>query len=387
MRATPATHLRPGRPRHVVVAGGGFAAVEALLALRALAGPRVTLELIAPDDVLRYQPSATGEPFGADVVSTFPLAEVAGETDATFVRDGVEAIAPAAHTLRLASGATRRYDGLVLAFGARRRVGVPGAVTFRGQRDVHLVRDVLDGLLAGDLRRVVYTAPVGASWTLPVYELALMTARRLDEAGVPGEVTVVTPEHRPLDVFGDAASAAVGGALAEQDVRLITGAQPREVLRDRLELSFGAPVAADRVVAVPRLTGPRVTGLPGDWNGFVATDTAGRVRALTDVYAAGDLTTYPVKQGGLAAQQAESAAADIARRLGADVSRPAAPRVLRATLLGPGEPLYLRAELDADGRPLAGATASDELPWWPSGKVVGRYLSPYLAQRTLVAAA
>ena len=372
--------LTPGEPRHVVVAGGGFAAVEALLALRALAGHRVTLELVAPDAALHYRPSATGEPFEADEVSSFSLAEIAERAGAAHRMDALGSVAPRDHTIRLASGATRPYDGLVLALGARLRVGVPGAVLFRDQRDAGRMRRVVSDLVEGRARHVAFVVPVGVTWTLPLYELALLTARALDEAEALAQVTLVTPERRPLEVFGEVASRTVHELLVAHGVRVITEAHADTATRDGLSLRFGGMLRSDRVVAVPRLAGPDVSGVPGDWNGFVPTDDHGRVNGLADVFAVGDMTDSPVKQGGLATQAADAVAAAIAQALGAGAAGDPEPAVLRARLLGPAEPLYLRAELDAHGVPVpGGSSAGSELPWWPSGKVVGRYLSPALA--------
>jgi sulfide:quinone oxidoreductase len=369
------------RPHRVIVAGGGFAAVEALLALRALAEERVTLELIASDSLLRYRPSATGEPFGADEVVGFELAELAGRAGAAFRRDAVTAVLRSQRAIRLASGQTRGYDSLVLALGARGRTAIPGALTFRDQRDVHHLRRVLDELAEGSVRRVVFAAPPGVAWTLPLYELALMTARHIEDEGLAASVALVTPERRPLEVFGRPGSAAVGTLLTDHGVHLICDALPRAVTRDGLELRYDGTVAAERVIAVPQLAGPRLPGVPADWNGFIATDRDGRVGDVPGVYAAGDLTTFPVKQGGLATQQADAAAAAIAAAAGAPAADEREPYVLRARLLGADEPLYLRAELDHRGLPVdGGGSVGDELPWWPSGKVIGRHLSGCLAE-------
>jgi sulfide:quinone oxidoreductase len=372
--------LTPGAPRHVVVAGGGFAAVEALLALRDLAGDAVTLELLSPEPLLHYRPSATGEPFGADEVQSFALSEIAERAGAAHRVDALASVAPRSHTVRLVSGATRGYDGLVLALGARRRVGVPGAVLFRDQRDTVRMRTVVADLVEGRARRVAFVVPVGVSWTLPLYELALLTARALEEAGAFAEVALVTPEHRPLEVFGDAASRTVHELLLTHGIRVITEAHADAATRDGLILRFGGMLRADRVVALPRLAGPDVPGIPGDWSGFVPTDDHGGVEGLPDVFAIGDMTDSPVKQGGLATQAADTVAATVASMLGVGSLAEPEPPVLRARLLGPVEPLYLRTQLDGRGRPLpGGSTAGSELPWWPSGKVVGRYLSPALA--------
>ena len=103
------------------------------------------------------------------------------------------------------------------------------------------------------------------------------------------------------------------------------------------------------------------------------------------VCAAGDATSFPIKQGGLATQQADAAAGTIAQRLGARAApRPFQP-VLRGVLLTGGAPLYLRAELDRSGRLLAmrqrrlRGSVSTRALWWPPGKIAGRYLAPYMA--------
>ena len=68
-----------------------------------------------------------------------------------------------------------------------------------------------------------------------------------------------------------------------------------------------------------RLRGPFLPGLPHDLEGFIPTDLHGLVAGELDVYAAGDATAYPIKQGGVAAQQADAVAEAIAARLGAPV--------------------------------------------------------------------
>jgi len=52
------------RPLHVVVVGGGVAAIETCLALRALAGTRVQLTIVSPERWYESKPAAVGELFG-----------------------------------------------------------------------------------------------------------------------------------------------------------------------------------------------------------------------------------------------------------------------------------------------------------------------------------
>jgi sulfide:quinone oxidoreductase len=112
--------------------------------------------------------------------------------------------------------------------------------------------------------------------------------------------------------------------------------------------------------------------------GFIPTDAHGRVLGVENVYAAGDGTAFPVKQGGLAAQQADAAAAAIAAAAGVEIDpAPFAP-VLRGMLLTGAEPHYLRHDLT---RAEAESETADRPLWWPASKIAARTLTPYLAAR------
>jgi len=376
------------RPLRIAVAGGGFAAAELVLALHALAGDRVAVDLITPSTELPFRPAATGTPFELSQVDVYDLAKLAEDAGAVLRRDMVEAVAPRVRRLRLASGSALEYDALVLATGARARAAIPGAVTFRDQRDAHLIAGVIDELAAQGARRVAFAAPSGVSWTLPLYELALLTAAEVERRDLGVETVLITPEAAPLQVYGRSVSDHVAMLLAERGIHRLRGVA-HSVGRGRVTLTSGEAVGAQRVVAVPRLVGRRLTGVPADWNGFVTTDAHGRVRDVPDVFAAGDMTQFPVKQGGLATQQADVIAAVLAARAGADVAIPPVRHVLRTRLLVPGGPLYLRTELDGEGRPLPAADAqhvSEDPPWWPAAKLFGRHVSPWMAAHAPVPA-
>ena len=85
---------------------------------------------------------------------------------------------------------------------------------------------------------------------------------------------------------------------------------------NRLELDHGASVPADAAIVLPPLQGPWIEGLPNDDHGFIPVDRHGRVAGAPGVYAAGDATAFPIKQGGLATQQADAAPRAIAADLG-----------------------------------------------------------------------
>jgi sulfide:quinone oxidoreductase len=281
-------------------------------------------------------------------------------------------------------GRAYRFDHLLVAVGARPVEAIPGTLTFRGPADVPAVEWVLAEVARGHRREIVVAVPPRTTWTLPAYELAIMAAAAT--SAVPeATVTLVTPEREPLWIFGEAAGAALRELLSERGVELRTQTRVAHLTDDVLWLESGRALIADTVISLPFLEGPRISGLPCDEEGFIPTDAHGYVTGAPHVLAAGDATTFPVKQGGLATQQADAAAATIANALGAaGEPRPFAP-VLRGLLLTGGAPLYLRAELDPQGvrratghRRLASEASSHAL-WWPPNKVAGRYLAPYLA--------
>ena len=109
----------------------------------------------------------------------------------------------------------------------------------------------------------------------------------------------------------------------------------------RLQVAPGDPIEADAVICSPRLEGRRIDGVPQDRFGFIPIDEHGGVIGMENVYAAGDITMFPVKQGGIATQQADAVADAIVADLGIEgESRPFDP-VLRATLWTGEQPRFL----------------------------------------------
>jgi sulfide:quinone oxidoreductase len=361
----------------VIVAGGGIAGLEGLLGLRALAGDRIDLTLVAPDPAFVYRPLAVAEPFAMGHALQVPLERFASDAGATLVRDAVAEVDDAAGEVRLAGGETRRYDALLVAVGARPVDGVDGAVTWHPGGDA----DVFGGLLAdideGYTKSLAVVIPPGATWPLPAYELALMTAGEARSVGLDDlRVTVVTPEREPLALLGPAATAAIRDALAAAGVDLVTGQVGR---RDGRRLGLepsGDHLDVERVYAIPRLAGPGLAGLPADAEGFVRTGDDGLVEGTQRTWAAGDGIVSPLKFGGLATHQARVAATAIARRAGAtDVPDPGEAVLHGRLLLGRGT-RRLRPDGGEGGAPL----------WWSRGKVAGEYLPRWLTTHGVVEA-
>jgi sulfide:quinone oxidoreductase len=364
----------------VLIAGGGVAALEAALALQHLGEDRLLVSLIAPEPRFWYRPLAVVESFGLGRLHGIDLAQLADECGALFVVDALASVDADGHLARTAVGAELEYDALLVATGTRPVAAVPGAILFRGPADVEVFSRLLSSLRTGSPARVVFAVPGGVSWPLPLYELALQTAAFLDLHEVEGvELALVTHEEQPLGLFGAAASAAVAELLEGRRISLYTDTYAVSLEGSTLAVTPDGGIAADVVVALPRLMGEPVAGLPRDADGFIPTDTNGRVQGLDDVFAAGDATAFPIKQGGIAAQQADAAAEAIAAAAGVPIEPEPFRPVLRGLLLTGAEPRFLRAELGGGAGDTSVATS--ELLWWPPGKIVGRYLAPFLAER------
>ena len=103
-------------PPRVLVAGGGVAALDFVLALRALAGARVAIELIAPERDLRYPPLDVVEPFGLSPPHV-ELAEALASQGATHRLDALADVDAVGHRIRTRDGAVLHYEALVVAVG------------------------------------------------------------------------------------------------------------------------------------------------------------------------------------------------------------------------------------------------------------------------------
>lgn len=368
------------QPFEVVVAGGGFAGLEALLALHSLAGDRASLTLVSAQPEFTYRPMVVEEPFSLVPAERRDLAAIAAELGARFVRASVAAVDPVARTIALDGiDETVPYDAAVICVGARTREPLPSAATLAGSGEAPVVNELLARAASHPSRRIAFIVPPGVSWPLPIYELALMAARRARELGYSLEVVIVTPEAGPLIMFGPIASRRVYELLRARGVSFLPAAYASED-GDGIVLSPGTNrLDAGAAVALPLLEGPGIDGLPRDPAGFIPIDDHARVRGTDSLYAAGDGTTFPIKQGGIATQQADAAAEQIAANLGC-LSDPKAFRpILRGKLIVGEESLHLHADVTGG---TGEGVASDDCLWWPPQKVGARYLAPWLDRET-----
>lgn len=361
-----------------LIVGGGIAGLEALLALTDLGEKRTELTLIAPEPDFHLKPLVVEEPFTSQPAPRRELEPLVSELGAKLVRAALVEVSPATRTVELSNQTRLRYDFLVVCVGGRSRAVYAGATTLRAAGETIEIEALLAEAADHESRRLALVVPPGVTWALPLYEIALMSRRRADELGYRDlRITLFTPEIAPLIIFGTSPSAAVAELLDARGIEFSGDSSVRKDERDGYFVSPGdLPLEAGAMIALPIVEGPMVAGLPHDEAGFIPIDEHARVRGLEHVYAAGDGTIFPVKQGGLGTQQADAAAEHIAAKLGAPGEPKPFHPVLRGQLIIGGESLNL--EHDLTGGHGEGVAASDYL-WWPPHKVSGRYLAAWLA--------
>ncbi len=365
----------------VVIVGGGVAGLEAALALRDLAGDRVAITMVAPDPDFVYRPLRVREPFAGPKARHYPLDEIARDIGIDLKQDAFKWLDPDKRVVHTESGEQISYDALLLALGARPYKSFRHSLTLDDRRLDEQLHGLIQDVEGGYVHKLAFISPSQMPWPLPLYELALMAARRAYDVNEHVSVTIVTPEDAPLAIFGDEVSQAVARILEDNGILVISSRHCETPRPGEVALHPGGhSLHVERVIALPELFGPSTPGLPkSDGHGFITVDAHCRVPGVEAVYAAGDATTFPVKHGGIAAQQADVAAESIAALAGAPVQPSKFHPVIHGVLLGAERPLYLSAHVT--GGHGSSSRVSDEPTWSPGAKIAAKYLAPYLESR------
>lgn len=378
-RSSPAGKLR------VVIAGGGVAALETALALADLAPDLTDVTVIAPDTEFVYRPMTVREPFAYNAARRYPLAQIIHDAGAKLITGKLGWVDRVTRTIHSEAGESLAYDALMLALGASISKRYTHALTIDDRDLDETMHGLIQDIEGGYIHKLAFVAPGRMAWPLPLYELAMMTAGRAYDMGIELETTIVTPEDSPLAIFGSSASSTVAELLARANVKTISSAYAEVPSSREVVINPGERrLEVDRVIALPELHGPSVRGIPLGEHGFIRVDPYCRVPDVERVYAAGDATDFPIKQGGIGAQQADVAAQSIAALSGASVTPERFSPVIRGMLLTNEEPRYLTAHIT--GGHGFSSEITDTPTWSPPNKIAAKYLAPYLEKRASASA-
>jgi sulfide:quinone oxidoreductase len=364
----------------VVIAGAGIAGVEGLLRLRRIAGDDVRITVISPATEFIYRPLTVLEPFSPHSLRSYPLAPIIVQTRATHVRDRLQHVDPAFRMVATQGGRAIHYDALLVAVGAGQSNPYAHSTLFTDRNRGETFASILAEVESRRVTRLAFVVSNWPAWPLALYELALLTAHHARQRNIPLQLTFVTAEPRPLKAFGQAAGEAMERLLDAAAITLRVGVLADVPEPGRVRLGQ-ATMCVDRIVSLPRVVGPSISGLPAGPGWFTPIDDYCRVADTEGrIFAAGDATDSPIKHGGLGAQQADTAAAGIAHLAGvAPRPEPLRP-LIRGVLLTAGRPLYLTARV-LDGLGWS-SEVSDRAPWPDEGKIVAEELGSYLAGLT-----
>jgi sulfide:quinone oxidoreductase len=331
-------------PLRVFIAGGGVAGLETLMALRSLAGDRVELTLIAPEDEFVYRPLAAKEPYAVGRMRRVPLDRAAHDAEAEFVAQTIETVDAEGKVVTTSDGREREYDALVLAVGATPMPVFEGTMIWDDRSDADMLGGLLQDIEHGYSRTLAVVIPPGPGWPLRAYELALVITREATDMAAELQTTIITPEPAPLALLGSHAVELMSKQLEREGIGVVAAAHidiERGHVTTIVLQPSGQRLEVDRVLALPALRGRPVAGIPVDSDGFIEVDEHCRVRDLDGVWAAGDGTAFPMKSGGFAAEQANVVAEDIAAAAGAAIEPRTFDPVLREDLAGPPAARFL----------------------------------------------
>ena len=146
-------------PTQVVIAGAGVAGLETLLALRALAGPRVTTTVLAPNPTFSIRAAAVGTPFGHGSPPQHDVQAIVAANGAHLVQGTLDVIDADQRSAVTREGEHLMYDALVVAVGAHPESAYTAASTFTGAPGSTVMSDALLQLEAGRAQSIAFVVP------------------------------------------------------------------------------------------------------------------------------------------------------------------------------------------------------------------------------------
>ena len=314
-----------------LVLGGGIGGITMASHLRRLAPPDHRIVLIERNETFAACMSKLWIMTGERKEPREGERELSAlsSTGIEVVRGEIEAIDPAARTVRTTAGVFEG-DHIVVALGAQRNPeAVPGfaeaALNLYSWDGAVQIQNALGQFTGG--RIVVLISRTPYSCPAAPYEAAFLIDSLLRERGVRErtQLALYTPEDQPMLVAGDHVGRVLIEMLEQRDIELHWEQIPMKIEPDSRSILFELEdTSFDLLVGVPPHTAPPVLREAGllDASGWVAVDPQTLQTRYEGVFTIGDATAVRLlngmflpKAGVFADGQARAVAENIAARL------------------------------------------------------------------------
>ncbi len=312
----------------ILVLGGGFGGLETSFYLRMYLSDQVKVTLVSDRDCFIFRPNSIYVPFGLDPEKLkIGLQKPLKRKNITLVKAKVQEINVAGKIVH-ADGLKLPYDFLVIATGAEvRPEEVPGlkenAHNIWTTDDMLKLRASFENLRerarAGRQQKVLFLIPPNNKCSGPLYEMVFMLETWLHRNGVRKQVDITwtTFEETYIQVFGPRLHEIVVQEFEQRGVIGYNKYTVEKVDKNEVVYHNGQHLPFDLLISFPPYVASTLfSSLPVDDRGFITTNlTTRQVADHSEIYAVGDASDFPVKQGFLAFTQSDAAAEHLAAKI------------------------------------------------------------------------
>lgn len=315
--------------KNILILGGGFAGIEAAIALAKERYFNVTM--VSDREYFYIYPTSIWIPTGEARFSdtTLSLQKIADRRGFNLIIDGVEEIVGTENYVVLQESGKFEFDYMVLAIGAGKMKpkGVENTLSICGRPEEALdIQKKLDLLIAkgsGKIAMGFGGNPKDSSAVRggPAFELFFNVHNRLKKLGIRDnfEMTFFAPMETPGARMGNASVEKMGQIFKMMNLKQHYGKKINEFQDGSVVFEDESSLDADLIVFVPANTGHSKvvnSDLPLSETGFVEVNEFNEVRGFENIYAVGDVAKlegadWRAKQGHIAEVMARNAAENI----------------------------------------------------------------------------
>jgi sulfide:quinone oxidoreductase len=315
--------------KNILVLGGGFAGIEAAIALGKEEFFNVTL--VSDREYMYIYPVSiwipTNEVAFNDV--TLPLDKVAKRRGFNFLKDEVIKIEGNKNRVTLKNSGEKDFDYLIVAVGADKIAlkGSENTLSICGNPEEAIdIQKKLDLLIAkgsGKIAMGFGGNPKDSSAVRggPGFELLFNVSNLLEKKGVRDnfELTFFAPMPKPGARLGENSTEMMNKYFEMKNLKQHYGKKIKEFVKDGVIFEDETKLESDLTMFIPANTGHKnmiESDLPLSDTGFILTNDYSQVEGFENIFAVGDVAKldgpdWRAKQGHIAEVQGRNAAQNI----------------------------------------------------------------------------